>query len=247
MKKIILSTATALLLSTTASADFIGAEAGAAVWSSSLTGTIKGGKTLDTNIDLEDNLGYGTKETNNFFWVYIDHPVPLIPNIKVQQTNLSSSGSKATTVKFDGKTYTSTVKSKITLNQTDFMAYYRLLDNWVNFDLGFNFKALKGNIQLSDDLGTNIDKDFEATIPMLYAKARFDLPFSGLSVEADGSYISFNGSKLTDAKAGIVYESSFGLGATVGVRQQKIIIDDVSSTNTDIDTSGMYAGLFYHF
>ncbi len=248
MKKIILSAAAALLMVTSANADFIGAEAGYAAWSSNLSGSIKGGDAGDANIGLQDDLGFGSNESNSFFWAYIDHPLPLIPNLKIQKTTFSDTSSKNANVTFDSKNYTGTVSTELTLDQIDLITYYRILDNWVNLDLGFNFKVIDGNIKLSNGgATTNTDKDFSAIIPMLYAKARFDLPFSGLSVEADTSYIGLNGSSFTDMKAGVVYETSYGLGVTAGYRMQNVTIDDIDNTNTDLDIKGIYAGLFYHF
>jgi len=111
-----------------------------------------------------------------------------------------------------------------------------------------NFKVLDGNIKISDSTATlATNKDVSAIIPMLYGKARFDMPFTGLSVEADANYIGFSGSSFTDMKAGIVYETSYGLGVTAGYRIQNITIDDIDDTNSDMDIKGIYAGLFYHF
>jgi len=249
MKKIILSTVVIAALSTVANADFLGAEVGYAVWSPSLTGTIKGNSAIDRNIDLENDLGYGDRENNSFFWASFDHPLPILPNIKVQKTNYTTSNLSNKTVTFDGKTYTGNVASSLTLDQIDAILYYRLLDNWVNLDLGLNIKTIDGNIKLSSSTSTPTptDKDFNAIIPMLYAKAKFDMPFTGLSVEADCSYIGYNGSKFTDMKAALIYESPIGLGINAGYRSENLVLDDIDDTNTDIKINGFYAGVFYHF
>ncbi len=248
MKRVLLSATVALTLATSVQADFLGAEAGYAAWMPSISGTIKGEGILDVDINLENDLGYGEKNTNNFYWVYFDHFLPLIPNIKVQQTNFSTSSSIATDIRFDGKHYKNTVASELTLNQTDVIAYYRILDNWVNLDLGINIKVIDGNVKFDDNsVVAETDKNFKGYIPMAYAKARFDLPFTGLSVEADASYIGYSGSKFTDMKAGVVYETSYGLGILAGYRILNLTIDNVGGIYSDIDLKGAYAGLFYHF
>ena len=241
MKKIILSTILTSTLAVSINADFLGAEAGYALWKPSLTGTIKGGS--DQAINMEDDLGYGSNENNSFIWAYLDHPIPLLPNIKIQQTNYNVESSKIANISFNGTSYNTNVKSSFKLNQTDIIAYWRILDNWINLDLGIDIKNINGNIKLN----TTTDKDFTVAVPLLYAKARFDLPFSGLSVEADISKISYSGNKLTDTKAAIVYQSSLGLGATFGIRNEKLVIDDVSDISTDLTISGTYLGIFYHF
>jgi outer membrane protein len=226
MKKILLSAVMATsIMTNTANADFLGAEAGYAVWQPTIDGNLRNG---NHTINFNDNLGFGDKENNSFIWAYFDHFIPLIPNAKVQKTNYSA---------------TSTIDNKeLTLNQIDMIVYYRILDNWVNLDIGLMIKDIAGNFKTD-----NGDIDFDISIPMVYAKARLDLPFTGLSVEADLSKVSFRGNSISDIKAGIVYESSFGLGATLGLRKENLVIDDIDGTYGTIDIEGVYAGLFYHF
>jgi len=244
-KKIALSLIATVAIATSVNADFLGAEVGYAAWSPSLTGDIRKGT---GTLDFEKDLGYGSSEANSFMWAYIDHPLPLIPNLKVQKTSYTDSSIKNQTITFLGNTYSAgNVTSSITLDQLDVIPYWRILDNWVNLDIGFNFKSIDGNIKLSDGVTTDTNKDFSAVIPMLYGKARFDMPFTGLSVEADVSYLGLGGNSLSDMKAGIVYETTFGLGATAGIRKQNLSIDDVDGIYSDINIEGIYAGVFFHF
>jgi len=245
MKKIVLSSAVALMMSTSLSADFLGAEAGVAFWNTKVDGNIRkdGG-----SIDFQKDLGYGNSQTNNFFYASFDHPIPLLPNIKVQQTNFSDDGKGNLSKEFAGVTFSSNVTSELTLKQTDIIPYWRILDNWVNFDIGLNIRNIAGNIKIdsaSENKHTN--EDFNVIVPMAYAKARFDLPFSGVSIEADGSYIGFNGNSVSDIKGGVVYETPFGLGATLGYRKQNITLDDIDNTYGDINAKGIYGGVFFHF
>lgn len=249
MKKIVLSSIVAISLATSINADFIGAEAGYAIWNSSLSGDIQKGT---GTLDFENDLGYGNSQTNNFIWAYIDHPLPLLPNLKIQKTNYSddASGILNRNVTFDNQNFTTSehLSSSITLDQIDFIPYWRILDNWVNLDIGLNVKMIDGNVEVSsNNTFKTTDSDFDVILPMLYTKARFDLPFTGLSVEADASYVSYDGNKFSDLKAGIVYETTIGLGATVGYRQQNITLDDIDDVYGDLTIKGAYAGIFYHF
>jgi len=247
MKKIILSTVCASLLTVNANADFLGVEAGYALWTPALTGTIKNGSDL---VDMEKDLGFGEKETNSFMWAYLDHPLPLIPNIKIQQTNYSDKSSntlsKNLTFAKKGFVASEATASELTLNQTDIILYWRLLDNWVNFDVGIETKAIKGNIKI-DSQTKHIDEDLSVNLPLAYAKARFDLPFSGFSVEADIATASFDGNSFTDIKAAVVYQTSIGLGALAGYRNETLKLDDIDNNDADITITGMFAGVFYHF
>jgi outer membrane protein len=248
MKKLLLCATTALTFVTTINADTIGAEVGYAAWNTSLSGNIQKGT---GTFDFENDLGYGSNEVNGFMWAYIDHPLPFLPNIKIQKTNYSdsASGTINANVTFDNQNFTAsdTVTSSLTLDQFDIIPYWRILDNWVNFDIGLNIKSIDGNIQVDDSSGNHANHDFSVILPMLYTKARVDLPFTGLSIEADLSYIGYSGNKFSDIKAGVVYETTFGLGATAGYRQQNVTLDDIDNTYGDLNIKGPYAGLFYHF
>lgn len=247
-KKILLSTiASSAIVTSNLNADFLGAEIGAASWSSSLNGSVQKGV---GEFDFESDLGYGSNKSNYFLWAYVDHPVPLVPNLKVQYTNFSdsSTGDIKKSITFNNKTFgaNDTVSSDITLNQLDVIPYWRLLDNWVNLDVGVNFKVIEGEVSFQSTT-QNTTQDLSAVVPMLYGKARFDMPFSGLSIETDLSYIGYSGSSLYDIKAGVVYEASYGLGATLGYRKESVNINDLSDVDANINIDGIYAGLFFHF
>ena len=243
MKKNIVLLSLCATFALSASADTVGFEVGAAYWGAKTSGdfSYKG----DT-IDLEKDLGYGDKNTN-FIWASFEHPVPIIPNLKIQHTSFDESQTTNINKVFDGKTYSGVVNSNLKLNQTDFILYYELLDNWVNLDFGINAKYLNASVSMDSATQSASTKDLNYVVPMLYAKAKFELPLSGLSVESDISYISYDSSAFYDVKGGVSYETTFGLGATAGYRAEKLKIDDISDFNSDIDIKGFYAGLFYHF
>ena len=243
MKKNIVLLSLCATFALSASADTVGFEVGAAYWGAKTSGDFnyKG----DT-IDLEKDLGYGDKNTN-FIWASFEHPVPIIPNLKIQHTSFDESQSTNTNKVFDGKTYSGVVNSNLKLNQTDFILYYELLDNWVNLDFGINAKYLNASVSMDSATQSASTKDLNYVVPMLYAKAKFELPLSGLSVESDISYISYDSSAFYDIKGGVSYETTFGLGATAGYRAEKLKIDDLSDVYSDVNIKGFYAGLFYHF
>lgn len=246
MKKKIVLLSLSAIFALSSNADTIGFEAGAAYWGAKTSGNIE---YKGDSIDLEKDLGYGDTNTN-FMWASFEHPVPIIPNLKIQHTTVDedSTSTLSRNFEFDGTTYNAStlVNSTIQLNQTDFILYYELLDNWVNFDFGINGKYLDTKVAISDSTNSS-SKSLSYVIPMVYAKAKFDLPLSGLSVESDISYIGYDSSKFYDLKGGVSYETSFGLGATVGYRYEKLELDDISDVYSDIEISGIYGGLFYHF
>lgn len=244
MKKNILLLSLSAAFAISSNADTLGLDIGAAAWAAKTSGNIEY-KSLGSDIDLSKDLGYDNLNTN-FVWASFEHPIPLIPNIKIQHTKIEDSSSSTSSVTFDNKVFSGNISSNIQLNQTDFIAYYELLDNWVNFDFGINAKYLDASVSVKD-VTQSSRKDVDYVIPMLYAKARFDLPFSGLSLETDLSYVSYRESEFYDFKAGLLYETSFGLGGTVGYRSEKLQLDDISDVNSNIEIKGAYAGLYYHF
>lgn len=244
MKKNILVLSLTAAFAISSNADTLGLDIGAAAWAAKTSGNIEY-KSLGNDIDLSNDLGYDDLNTN-FVWLSFEHPIPLLPNIKIQHTKIEDSSSKVSNVTFDNKTFSGNISSNIQLNQTDFIAYYELLDNWMNFDFGINAKYLDASISIKDD-GQSSKKDVDYLIPMLYAKARFDLPFSGLSLETDLSYASYRESEFYDFKGGLLYETAFGIGGTFGYRTEQLQLDDISDVNSDIEIKGVYAGLYYHF
>ncbi|MBP7770118.1 MAG: TIGR04219 family outer membrane beta-barrel protein [Aliarcobacter sp.] len=245
MKKNIVLLSLCATFTLSANADTFGFEVGAAAWNANISGdfSYKGSK-----IDLEKDLGYDDRNTN-FMWATFEHPIPLIPNIKIQHTKVEDSASKNinNNLIFNNKIYTGTVNSSINLNQTDFIAYYEILDNWLNLDLGVNAKYLDTSVSMDSATQSASSKNVKEVIPMLYAKVKFELPFSGLALESDLSYITYDSSEFYDFKGGLVYETNFGLGAIAGYRAEKIKLNDISDVDSDINIKGFYGGLYYHF
>ena len=243
MKKIILSSA---LLISVVNADFIGAEIGISSWSNSIDGNFKYN---GTSINSKSDLGLD-RDNNMFIWASFEHPVPLIPNIKIQHTKSSYNSTKilSNDITFGSKKFdaNSKLKSEISLTQTDLIAYYEILDNYVSIDLGLNLKILNANFRLQND-NYNEVKDFTAPIPMVYSKAKIELPLTGLSAEAELSYISISDSTFYDAQASIGYETAIGLGAKVGYRKENLDISDIKDTNANLTFDGAFASLYYHF
>lgn len=247
MKKALFSLAATAAILSSSQADTLGVEAGIGIWQTDLSGYIKKGT---DSFDLKDDLGYGDSETNNYFYASFEHPIPLVPNIKIQHTKLkqSATGTMTKTATFNGKSFSASanVDSNLQLNQTDFILYYELLENWINLDLGLNAKHLNASINLKSG-STETKESIDTVIPMLYAKAKFDLPFTGLSAESDISYITMGGNTFSDMKAGLLYEAPYGLGVTLGYRAENLTIDDIDDVYSDIDAKGFYLGAYYHF
>jgi outer membrane protein len=249
MKRCLLPSLFLLLCSSVAQADFVGFTVGGAMWNHQPSGDFSYSESgVATDIDFEDTLGLST-DAEGFFWLSFEHPVPFLPNLKLQQTSLSSEGSEMVTqnIGFGDLTFTGKVDSSISLNQTDIILYYEFLDNVVSLDAGLNIKKIDVEFKLSTTLAGEESVSETLYVPMLYVAGRADLPLTGLYLGGSGSLISAQGSSFSDYQFNVGYESSIGLGVEGGYRILSIKIDDVADINTDFKFDGAYLGLFYHF
>ena len=101
MKKNIVLLSLSAVFALSASADTFGFEMGAAAWAAKTSGNIEY-KSAGNDIGLSKDLGYDDLNTN-FIWASFEHPIPLIPNIKIQHTKIEDSSSKVSNVTFDKK------------------------------------------------------------------------------------------------------------------------------------------------
>ncbi len=262
MKKSILSlVAASALFTSAANADFLGVEIGAAGWSPEMTGKFQYGSGTPTNMDLEQNLGYGDTESASYAWLSFEHPVPVIPNIKIIQTNLEMDASKLNTINlsFGGQTYSAseTVASGMTLNQTDFILYYEfsegLLIPFVHLDAGLAIKNLDGKLYLNSATLGKTEKDFSVPVPMAYGKIKLAtsaIPFFPLDVEYETMFLSVGDNSFEDTKIGVVWDiemgAGFNLGFVAGLREETLEVDE-SGVKANIDISGYYYGAYFNW
>jgi len=253
MKRLLLASAiftcSAACTISTAHADTVfGIYAGAYSWKADFSGDINDTDN-DQTIDLEDELGL-SDESSNVFYVAIEHPVPVLPNVRIQHTALDSSaeGRLEGNVTFDDVDFTfgENVATDIDLTHTDLTLYYEILDNWVNLDIGVTARVFDGEIKI-EGVGDIAQVDVDATLPMLYVAAQFDLPLTGLSAGVGGNAIDYSGNTLLDLNAYVQYEFAFGLGLRGGYRTFTLELDDVDDIDSDLTLDGAYGALVFHF
>lgn len=241
MKKVLFGAAVALLPMTSMAADVFGFQAGIGNWTHTPSGNITsdiGG--ANTTADLKNGLLL-SKKTEGYSYFVIEHPIPLVPNLKYVNTKLTSSGSGNVVTTFGTYTSGTSVTTSFDLSQTDTILYYEILDNdLVSFDLGLNAKMVDGKAVVNSDTAT-----FSGTVPMLYGAVEIGLP-AGFALAAEISTISAGGNTISDTTAKVTYTTDFNLGIEAGVRTMsvKIDIDDVKSS---MDFSGMFIGAFLKF
>jgi outer membrane protein len=254
MKKTVLTLAMgALLASGAAQADFVGGiYVGAQYWDMASDGVLKGDN-ASTSFDLGDG-GKGS------VWVALEHPIPLLPNLKVRYNQLDGEGSATLNgdINIDGNIFaaSSNMALDAELNHADLVLYYELLDNaLVSLDVGVNVKV--GDFKISatgfDANGAAISYEgkHSGPVPMLYASGIVGLPLTGLSAFAEVSGLAYSGNQAYDAQIGIGYDIIdnllIDLTAQVGYRAFKLKSDDFDDIDADIDFDGAFVGLVAHF
>jgi len=245
MKKLTLLAALALTAAPFTQADTVlGLYAGVGSWDAGYDG-----RAGDPSITLKD---LGVKDhKNSYYYVALEHPIPLIPNIKLERTTISAKQTAVVSNTFviDGTSFTAndTVSSEFDLTHTDATFYYEVLDNWLNLDVGISARKFDGFVYAKSS--TQSEKvNVDQTLPLLYGKFQFDLPFSGLSVGADVKYVKYSGDKLTDytAKISYLFDSVLDLGIEAGYRKMSLTIDE-DDLQANVELKGPYAALIAHF
>ncbi|MGL6160108.1 TIGR04219 family outer membrane beta-barrel protein [Microbulbifer sp.] len=242
VQSLILSTA---LISGTASADTIlGFDASAGVWQPSYSGNL--------GVDDFDVDEFSLAEDNiTFIQAALEHPVPLIPNILVAHSSVETDGTAMleSDVTFDDETFTANteISANMDLSHTDATLYYEILDNWVNLDLGLTARRYDGALEVTGE-GQTENIELAGVLPMAYAMARFDLPFTGWSIIAQGNGTGYKGDTLTDLTAKVRWDfmPAADFAVEAGYRVMSLKLQELDSLQSDLEIKGPYLGLNLH-
>ncbi|MGQ8366572.1 TIGR04219 family outer membrane beta-barrel protein [Glaciecola sp. 1036] len=233
-----------------ASADTVlGIYVGAQAWNMGVEGGFSQSDTI-AEFGFED-------ETNANFYAALEHPIPLVPNLKVAQTTLDTSGGTtlSSTFTFGGEVYTAdtVLETDVDLITRDFILYYEILDNnLASFDIGINVKQVDGEFLVADaDSGRTATESFDGFIPMGYGRLAIGIPGTGLGAYAEGSFISIDDSSVTDYQVAVTYSfiESLALDLTLqaGYRSTEVDIEDLDDVYADLEFDGAFVGVEFHF
>jgi outer membrane protein len=248
MKKILLATALSAVVSTSVQADtLLGLYIGGQVWATGSSGTF-GDSSDQENFNLDD-------QTQGSFYAAFEHPLPLIPNIKIARTTLDtdSVAQISEDFTFDNKDFGANqdVATKFDLTYTDYTLYYEIFDNdLVSIDFGITGRDFDSEITLTQNSSEG-NLNASGVIPMLYAYTNIGLPFTGFNVFAEGNFLALDDNSIYDVQVGVSYELIDNLAVdvnlTIGYRAVQLEIDDLDNLNSDLDFKGVFAGAVVHF
>ncbi|AFP31235.1 TIGR04219 family outer membrane beta-barrel protein [Marinobacter sp. BSs20148] len=230
----------AVLAAPAAQADVFGLGAQIGYWDSELSGDVaaNGG-----SVDVKDELNLDG-ESSNQLSLYLEHPVPLLPNVRVAYVNIDQTARGRLSGDFDGISAGSDVRSDLELEQLDITLYYEVLDNWVNLDLGLTARDFSGELLVQGN-GQSSRATADVVVPMGYLAARFDLPFSGASVGIEGNAIAYSGDSLHDFNVYGQYQLSL-LQLRAGYRQMAVDYEDGDDRfDVKIDGPFISAGVMF--
>ena len=203
--------------------------------------------------DLDD-LGFDDDD-HNVITAIFKHPVPFIPNVRLQQTDLDTeaSGTLKGTLEIDGTVFSGneTVDTDLDLSHKDITLFYSPINNWVQFDIGLTGRHFDGEIAVVGSATGKQSVDFDDWIPMLYVGTRAELPLTGLYVDAHINAIGYDGNRLSDVTAALGYVAKLpgiaGLAAELGYRTFTLDIEDINNFEGDIDIKGLYVKVGIQF
>jgi outer membrane protein len=200
-------------------------------------------------------------ETFSSFYAALEHPIPLVPNIKLKYTELELNGSATldSTFEFGDADFVvgTDVGTVSDFSHMDYILYYEIFDNdLVSIDLGVNAKQFDGDVTVigtdqNSGMNTTETVEFSGFVPLVYGRGEVGLPLTGFSVFFEGSLLAIDDSKIQDYQVGIAWalldNLAVDLDIKAGYRQMTLELDDIDDFYSDIDSSGPFAGVQIHF
>ena len=198
MKKISIILSSLILGVSFASADWLSLSAGAGYEQQNIDGYVKVGDTINyfaphkVNYYNEGSLGLKDK-SNPYVWVKFIHPIPIIPNIKVQYTKYDSDG-HSNYVAGGSKVFgdvniplgITNASTSQTIDSYDLTLFYEMKPVVVDLEAGVGIDLWKGHTKIYGTAqGTTIkrtwvDSDWTVILPYVYGSVE-SMQFFGFS------------------------------------------------------------------
>jgi len=232
-----------LAASCTASADVAGVYFGAGSWYQGFGGNVI------ADVSLDDLQVAG--ESGSHLYVALEHPVPLIPNIRVAWTEIKDSGTGTLQSSFvyAGQTFNTSqvVDTRIDLTHTDVTLYYEIIDVGMDLDLGLTARLVSGDITM--DTATEA---VDVVVPMAYGHIKVGLPFTGVFVNGEINAMSYSGITVSDYAVALGWETKTAFLPKVGVEggYRRFGVDASAAevdVAVDMAVDGFFVNLTAHF
>lgn len=255
LKKIGLSIFAIATLSLSAQADFLRIEGVVGGFNSQVDKGIFVDDTITkSTLDINDVSGFGSNQ-DVYAWVRFKHPVPVIPNLKLEYNTVNYIGNMDTSVLFGDINFPIGATNSLELTEIDSILYYNILDNtfWTTLDIGVDIRYVNLKYDVEDTLSLSSYKVDESTpIPMGYLRGRVEIPTTNIGIDGEVKYIGYDGDTIADYSIKLDYTLDvFPVVQPmleVGYRYKKY---DISGNNSggsvDVEISGVFAGIGIKF
>lgn len=251
MKKAIIAASLATVICTSAHADtLLGLYIGGQAWANQAEGSFGEGKVDQAVFNFND-------ETQGNYFVALEHPIPLIPNIKISSTTLDTVGGATIegSFTFEGEIYNANSQLDTTFDASyiDYTFYYEVFDNdLLTFDFGITARDLDSYIKVVEQASSqNSDLSVSGIVPLLYVNTIIGLPFTGFNVFAEANFLSYSDNTVYDYQVGVSYSVldnlAVDLDFILGYRSVKLELDDIDDLYSDLTFDGVFAGAIIHF
>jgi len=251
MKKAIIVTSLAAVLCASAQADtLLGLYIGGHVWANQADGSFGEGETDQAAFNFDD-------QNQGSYFVALEHPIPLIPNVKIASTTLDTVGGATIETSFTigGETYSASSQLDTTFDASyvDYTFYYEVFDNdLLTFDFGLTARDLDSKINVVEQISSkNSDLSVSGFLPLLYVNTIIGLPFTGFNVFAEANFLSYDDNTVYDYQIGVSYSVldnlAVDLDLTLGYRGVKLELNDIDDLYSDLTFDGVFAGAVVHF
>ncbi len=253
MKKILLSTLLLSFLSMSLYADLFRIEGAIGSWSADPSGNMSYENSV--TFDLQETLSYDS-ENITYAWILFKHPLPIVPNVRLEYSDLSYFGKSKKGFSWEGNIMGVGASTALDLKQYDAILYYNILDNtlWATVDVGLDAKFIKSSFDISDPSdGYSFSGSDSIVLPMLYGRVRAEIPMTGLGLEADIKWIGYGIADAYDIRIKADYTfDAFIVEPTVEIGYRTLVIDVESEdydidANMDADFSGLYLGVGFRY
>jgi len=169
------------------------------------------------NTGESNNISADNKVVGSYYLAF-DHPVPLLPNVKLRYTRSDQNG--------------------LDDQFLDALGYYEVLDNIVKLDVGLGAKR----VIATNNGTTNIPAAYVSAggkLPFTGLSAKAEA-FVGKGINADFSDVN------AEVKYNFIENIAIDLGVRAGYRIMTVNLDN-SGTSSDIKVQGPYLGMEAHF
>ena len=251
MKKIVTTLATLVVLASTANADIARLELGGGMWQEKPNGEMSYSDGLSTGLYTSNQ----ESQTNAYAWMLIKHPIPIIPNLRLEYANVIDKG--VVSGEFDGFSTPAPANTPASFDVVayDVIPYYNLIDNtfWMTIDVGLDIRIMETKYEVSQKFTfPGYSETTSLVLPLAYGRGRVEIPATNIGLEADVKYITYSDSTVYDFRAKVDYTFDFipvvQPAFELGYRVLKVdLVSDDEKTNINMDFSGIYAGLMLRF